>query len=328
MIKISIGFSKQKTAIVFAISLLIIIALVFYIGPSDVLGILKGTNIYLVIFCYVIILVSYSIRTARWNYLLQPLGFEYSFSIFHLLTAGLFINTIAQFRIGELARGYWLKKSKNFALMKGFTSIIIERFVDSSALVLLVAASTMSLFSFIAEEKQVELVQAVLFSLILLLLFISFFYLIHKPWFIDFCIKILQKIFPEKKFKIDISEGISDLTDNVRLLISNRKVVSISMAVSIPIWLIETTKIYLLAMAIGYPIPIWLAFFVGGASYLLGSAIINPFGTGTMLAMIGLLLLFFPEAIAFSIAFLDVFIYMSFLLVFGGASSLYHGVKF
>ncbi|MHA2061277.1 MAG: lysylphosphatidylglycerol synthase transmembrane domain-containing protein [Candidatus Sifarchaeia archaeon] len=325
---ISVNFTLRKTIfviLIFVVTSAIIIYIFSQLGFNAILDALKQANILLLFPTFLLIIVSFSLRTGRWNLLLSSYKLPPSIKLFPILCSGIFINTIIPLRVGEFVRRYWLSQDRNTSFSKSLTSVIIERFVDSVALVLITAFSIIFIFSDLQS-----VIQSWLFSVGIIALFIAFFVLIRKPWFVNFCIKILQTIFkPAKQIQKKAVEGMSELTKDIEDLITDKRNTPLALLIAFPIWILEASKVYILSIAVGYPLPFGVALFIGATSYLLGASIVNPAGLSQLLFMIGLFAFLFPSALVICsvIAILDWFVSFSWLLLSGAPSSLYYSLK-
>ncbi len=170
-----------------------------------------------------------------------------------------------------------------------------------------------------------------MFSVGIIALFIAFFVLIRKPWFVNFCIKILQTVFkPTKQIQKKAVEGMSEITKDIEDLITDKRNTPLALLIAFPIWILEASKVYILSIAVGFPLPFGVALFIGATSYLLGASFVNPAGLSQLLFMIGLFAFLFPNALVICsvIAILDWFVSFSWLLISGAPSSLYYSIKF
>lgn len=78
-----------------------------------------------------VMLVSHMSRSYRWKYMLEPLGYQPTFSkMYHSVMIGYLINLTIP-RSGEVARaGYYAKYEKDASFDKVFGTIIVERIID------------------------------------------------------------------------------------------------------------------------------------------------------------------------------------------------------
>lgn len=98
----------------------------------------KNANYFLVFLAAILALMSHIVRAARWNLMLESLGYNPSLynSTISILIG--YITNLVFPRAGEVARSVNLQKSENIPFDKSFGAVIAERFIDViMALVLL-----------------------------------------------------------------------------------------------------------------------------------------------------------------------------------------------
>ncbi|MCF8035657.1 MAG: flippase-like domain-containing protein [Desulfobacteraceae bacterium] len=84
-------------------------------------------------------LVSFMVRTLRWQLILGSSLKLSFFSAFHPLMIGFLINSVLPGRIGELARPAIIRKQGNVPFSQGLTTIVAERIFDAITLMVLFA---------------------------------------------------------------------------------------------------------------------------------------------------------------------------------------------
>ena len=88
----------------------------------------------------VLTLLTYWFRAIRWQILLAPLKTVPILPLFSITLMG--FSAIFLFgRAGEIARPVWLTRRENVALTGSVATIVVERFLDAIALILLFAAA-------------------------------------------------------------------------------------------------------------------------------------------------------------------------------------------
>ncbi len=81
---------------------------------------------------------GYFVRALRWHVLLQPVAPRTRFrSRFEAIFIGFAVNNVFPARLGELARPYALSRVEPVTVSGAFGSLVVERFLDSIALVTL-----------------------------------------------------------------------------------------------------------------------------------------------------------------------------------------------
>jgi len=84
-------------------------------------------------------LVNLSIRSWRWQYLLEPLGRPSFGSSFRATAVGFAASTVLPARAGEVIRPYFLSRQANLSATGAFATIILERVLDMITVLVLLA---------------------------------------------------------------------------------------------------------------------------------------------------------------------------------------------
>lgn len=98
----------------------------------------KDANYFLVFFAAILALLAHISRAARWNIMLEPLGYQPSLKNTSIAVLIGYLTNLVFPRAGELARSASLQKSENVPFDKSFGAVIAERIIDVLILGLLV----------------------------------------------------------------------------------------------------------------------------------------------------------------------------------------------
>lgn len=129
-------------------------------------------------------LFSHLSRAYRWKFLLEPLGYKprYLNSVFTIFTAYL-INLFLP-RAGEVARATGISKYEAIPFEKAFGTIVAERIVDVIMLLLIIMIAFFYQFDLLSDLFIKKLpknpTNTLLFSIVVLGVFIVFYFLIKK----------------------------------------------------------------------------------------------------------------------------------------------------
>jgi glycosyltransferase 2 family protein len=101
----------------------------------------------------------YIIRVLRWQMLIKASGYRAGFlNTFSALSIGYFVN-FAVPRLGEITRCFSLKKSDKIPLLELFGTVIVERVVDISSLIVMLVLTFLLQFSEISAFVQENIFQ-------------------------------------------------------------------------------------------------------------------------------------------------------------------------
>lgn len=99
--------------------------------------ILSGVQVVFLIFAAAIYLVATWVRAWRWLYLFEGLQPRVS-TLFAATAVGYMVNNILPLRLGELARSHYLTQKADVQFPQAFATILVERFLDLLAALILV----------------------------------------------------------------------------------------------------------------------------------------------------------------------------------------------
>ena len=84
--------------------------------------------------------INLAIRAWRWQYLLEPLGHTKFTNAFRATVVGYAANSILPARAGEVIRPYFLARHEKMSATGAFATIILERLLDTIAVLVLLAS--------------------------------------------------------------------------------------------------------------------------------------------------------------------------------------------
>ncbi len=296
---------EKKTIFSFAVAFGILYLLVSSVDFQETLGIMKSVDIGMYLLAISTIFFAYLLRGLRWMKLLENVGFVGRLKdIIEILTLSFFVNTLAPAKLGDLYRGYLMKKNYKEPISRVMGTVFVERSFDVIAMVLLFTSIIFLVFKQIPQNLIVSLrIGAVISVLLIVFLIIVKF---HDEWLFRFIPKRAGNIF--KTFR----KGTSDALVGSSLV----KVASYTAL----IWLFDGGRMFLVMRAAGLDAPFSLAVLMVLAGGLATAFPFTPAGLGVVELTVSGLLVFFgvDKGLAVSIAILDRLIsYWSFLLIGG-----------
>lgn len=87
-----------------------------------------------------VLIIQLMLRALKWRLILLPIAKISFYDVFRIETAGLAINNILPFRIGEFARSFIVSRMFNISFVSVFSTVILERIVDFLAMTILFAS--------------------------------------------------------------------------------------------------------------------------------------------------------------------------------------------
>ncbi|MDD5474122.1 MAG: flippase-like domain-containing protein [Candidatus Methanoperedens sp.] len=310
----AVSGSKLKLIAALMFGILVLIGIFSYSGYTQVYDTIKNASLYYVFLGFFVVSMAFFMRTWRWSVLLRTSGYvAQRDTLFKSLMFGFLINFLIPARAGDIARGAALKATEKIPMGASLATIVVERAMDMLTLALLLSAGAM-LVSKTGTMFLVAIVaMAVAFLLVLMLI------LIYR--YDSIISRKLGKRFPE------ISGFMNTMKEGLYKIYSNPSALVLSIAISIPVWLLEISGVYMAALAIGYEIPYSLAAVAGITSFLGQTIPITPGGIGVYEGtMAGVFVLFgTPLSTGISLALVDHFVRASVTLIFGTISTIHLG---
>jgi len=204
----------------------------------------KDANYLLVLFAALLALLAHISRAARWNIMLEPLGYKPSLKNTSVAVLIGYLTNLVFPRAGEFARSASLQKSENVPFDKSFGAVIAERIIDVLILGILVLLNLLlefgrikSLFLDLFGPQNPTKIIGIIAGLVLLFGFAVYFFQKKKEQFLK--IGIIKKIF-------DFTEGLrSGLLSVLKIEKSAQFFIH-----TVFIWLMYYLSTYLLCKAV------------------------------------------------------------------------------
>ena len=262
--KLSKELLNKRTILSFVIAFGIIIYIFSKIDLDRVLLILKHVNIFYYIFAVFVYYFSILIRSYRWKIFLRNANIDLklidAFIIYYL---SMFANALVPAKLGDVYRGYLLKKRANKSISLAVGTVFIERIFDLMALMsILFISAYLSFRSNIPEEILYSIKWGVV--IIIFLIFFGF----------GFCIF---------NNKINIkNKKINAIFMNFEKGLSSVKLRSLPLLIALSFigWFIEGLTIYFILLALKIDLGVLFGVFSELASSLLTAIPLTPSGLG------------------------------------------------
>lgn len=169
--------------LVIVLGFLIYTAQKLHINPGETWAAMRSANPVLFLSAFAVYYLSFPIRTLRWRLLLENVGYSRKGAtplppfhvLFEILFTSWFANAVVPAKLGDIYRAYLLRQEADVSATRTFGTVLAERLLDLSVLLLLfLAAALVSLHenlpSFLRTGLYVTLALVVLGMLALLLL--------------------------------------------------------------------------------------------------------------------------------------------------------------
>lgn len=287
-------FLNLRTLLSIALAIAFLVFLLFRLDVdlSAIWANLKGANPFLYCLAFLVYYASFPLRAWRWKLLLVNVGFEASRlpssrKLTQIILINFFANCILYARLGDVYRAYLLKEDSGVSFPRTLGTVLAERVLDLLTVLLLLIISGIGLW------RQGGIFLPVL-GIGLGVVALGGLFLGAMGRFGTAFSRLLPPRL--RSLYLPFQEGT---------LGSFRQLLPIGLQ-GLGIWLLETGRLYLVAMALGiHPSP-FLLLFAAQAIALLVAIPFTPAGLGLVEAGVaGVLMTALPREEAWSIALVD-----------------------
>lgn len=291
----------KRTILLLGISVIILLAMLWFIGIDEVIEALQFANLYIVALAIAVQVFTYFMYALRWQILSNQSKMDVGLlELVPIVLVGLAVNNITPSGRGggEPVRAYILSKERNFHFEDSFATVVADRALDTFPFIVL-AAITIIAMTFYFEMPVWLLAVMILAVIAIIILLLVIIYMCINPnfgnridgWIIGLVRRFYKKNTPELENKIH--QAVFGFQDTMKNLISNKKALYYTVPLSFFIWILEIFRVYLVFLAFGAnvsPIIIGEVFIVAS---LVGMIPLLPGGLG---AIDGLMILFYSSA--------------------------------
>ncbi|MBW9223324.1 flippase-like domain-containing protein [Methanothermococcus sp. SCGC AD-155-E23] len=259
---------KILTSLLYLLGLTIIFLIVWHVGISEVVSLLLSTDPYMFLLAVLVYFLGCFVLTLRWNTILSISNYRASLkNLFLLIMMGQFINNITPSMRGgsEPFRAYYLSKLEGIPKSISFSSVIVERVLDTIAFLIL--SFFVILYLLIKGIPIVE--ELVVIWLLIGALMVTGVYLImHRslPYRVaSKLIKLISTISSRSIPEREVHKSIEDLQQNILFLHHNRRKMVLPFVLTFLWWFLDILKNYILFLSIGYyisPVVLSLTYLV------------------------------------------------------------------
>lgn len=129
---------------------IVVVALLYFakqahISPQQTWAAIRAANTWFLLAAFLIYYLSFPIRTLRWSFLLQNVGYTKAFGVhlpkfpklLEILYISWFANVIVPAKLGDLYRAYLLRTETGLPASRTFGTVLAERLLDLLVLLML-----------------------------------------------------------------------------------------------------------------------------------------------------------------------------------------------
>lgn len=295
----------MKQFLVLLFSILLVILLILWIGPSNILTSLETADWWFILLAIAIHLVVIFVRAIRWGFIIdQTTEFKKNFVV---KTIGIFAGNFSPMKsAGEVLTAVAGKKINEISISEGFSAGLTERFFDLAiAGTLLIVAGL-----FIPKIRLIAIIGGVLSLLIMFVVYLINWREGSGVWLYNKIHPLISKL-PIKEEMLDnlyhrFITGLQGVIDYANSF-SNFKNLSFVFILSLISWLLECVRLYTVFYAFHVQIDFTAIIIIFLLANVVGVVSALPGGIGSIeISLTGLFVLFgVPSAIAGIITLID-----------------------
>jgi glycosyltransferase 2 family protein len=119
-----------KTLIILLVTIALVAWFLRQANISDVWREIRAAEPWALVLAFGMSIMTYVLRTLRWQYLLRPIGVASFRNAFRTTVIGFAANAMLPARVGEVLRPYLLARREGLSAPSTFATIILERLLD------------------------------------------------------------------------------------------------------------------------------------------------------------------------------------------------------
>ena len=222
------------------ISVLATVALVTQLDLAQLTTALRTAHYGWLLPAFLLLLLGQVVRALRWRALLD--GALTPTRAFHILNISYLANAFLPLRLGELAR-IWLVRPE-ISSLQAAGSVLLERMLDTLAVLVLLAASLSAIQGAGAEYRTVA---RLMFPLLLILALVLFTLAQRRAWARRLLAALLRLPWPARVRKLPLNAWLEALLDGLQPLTRPRLLLRV-IALTLIGWILSLCASYLLIL--------------------------------------------------------------------------------
>lgn len=298
----------MRSTYIFLIGFLLLMVLIFWIGPTTLFYTIKDINKSFFVWAIVAYLLAVFVKSLRWGFIIgKPFEFKNNFivrtigllgsNISPMRTGGIFFTAIAGVNINKIS------------LHQGLSAGLTERFVDLVVVGFLLVISAV----FVEKIRFIAVIGVGLIVVTLLVIYLLNWREESSIWLYNKIYYVLIKLPFDESYLDGLSkrvvQGLKGMVSYTRSY-SNSKNMSIILILTVISWLLECSRFLLVCYAFNVDISFLNVILILLLANIAGILTALPGGIGAVeISLTGLCILFgIPEAESAGIAIVDRFI--------------------
>ena len=175
----------KKTLAILAISVLIMVVILYFVGIDKVIEALKSANIAIIALAIGVQIFTYFLYALRWQILNKVAGIDVSIrELLPMVLVGLAVNNITPSGRGggEPVRAYILSDKKGYLLEETFAAVVADRALDTFPFIVLAAITVVAMALYFKFDLWLLIVMALAVVAIVVILIVLIYMCINPAF--------------------------------------------------------------------------------------------------------------------------------------------------
>ena len=272
------------------IGLVVLAAMIIFIGPGEIISALKQANMNYVLLAIILQVITMILWNLRWSVILGGLNIAHKkITLFAMLVVGLAVNNLTPSGRGggEPVRAYLLSKNTNSSFKTTFATVMGDKLFDIFPFTILAIIAMIYLIFTI--HLSIVMLATLIFAIILfvaLLIFIVYICINET-----FGVRVIRWVFRQlnkvikrniEPYEIKILNSLKGFQTSLLYLLKNKQIFVSAIFISFIAWFLEIMRMYIVFMAFGVQVSIGMVAAVFLLSTLVGMIPTLPGGLGAI----------------------------------------------
>ncbi len=280
----------KKVGILLLVGVLILLAMVLFIGPDQIITALKTADIKYVILAIVIQFIIIWLWNMRWSLICESLDIPHKrSSLFAMVIVGLALNNLTPSGRsgGEPVRAYLLSKASSADFKETFATVMADKLCDTFPFIVLAIFAISYLMLYL--HLNMGLFSLLLVALVVFILALVFIvYICINESFglrtIQWVFRQLRKVMSRDldKYEETATTSLIGFQRSLLYLMGDKKLLVMAIGISFLVWFLELLRVYIVFLAFGQTVALGMIASVFLVSTLIGVIPILPGGLGSI----------------------------------------------
>ena len=291
----------KKTIFFLGISILILAAMLYFVGINEVINALKLAKLEYIGIAIAMQVFTYYLYTLRWKILNNLVDINVGVKkLLPMILVGLAVNNVTPSGRGggEPVRAYILSRDEGYLMEETFATVVADRALDTFPFVVLAIITIIGMALSFKFDTWLLVLMVVAVIVIVIVLILIIFMCINPNfgkrvdgWIIGLVRRFYKKNSEELEEKIH--EVISGFQNTMKMVISDKHVLYYAVPLSFVIWIFEILRVYMVFLAFGATVN---PFVIGEVFILACLAGMIPLLPGGLGAVDGIMIAFYSAA--------------------------------